>query len=343
MHLTPKAMSSGALLLVTLVAAALLTGCQTSLSVMAPASPTAARIADLSWTLFWIAVVVFVGVEATLLWAIFRFRAKAGDGEEPPQVYGHARLEIAWTAVPAIVLVGVLVMMVGTMNAVAQPPTDALTVNVIGHQWWWEVRYPGDANGTTAGIVTANEIHVPVGRPVKVVLTSADVVHSFWVPELGGKMDLIPGKVNQMWFQADKTGVFKGRCAEFCGVEHAGMGFLVVADPPEKYQAWVNNQQAAAAAPTEELAKEGGELFQNSACIGCHTISGTRAQGVLGPNLAHVGSRLALAADTISNTPEEMARWLTNPQAVKPGNKMPNLSLSSEAVQQLTAYLQSLK
>jgi len=290
-----------------------------------------------------VAVAVFVGVEATLLLAIFRFRSRGNGEEEPPQVYGHTKLEIAWMAAPAIVLLGVLVMMVDTMNAVAEPPADAITISVVGHQWWWEVRYASsDATGTV-DFVTANEIHVPVGKPVKVLLTSTDVVHSFWVPELGGKMDMVPGKINQTWFQVDKPGVFHGRCSEFCGVEHAQMGFLVIAQPQPEYEAWLRNQEAKAVIPVEQQAKEGLDQFLNSACVGCHRIDGTRAQGALGPDLTHVGSRSTLAADTIQNTPAEMARWLSNPQAVKPGNKMPNLNLSPEAVQKLTAYLESLK
>ena len=339
MYFSRKAVSSGAFLLAALSAMTLLSGCREPMTVLAPASPTAARIADLSWTLFWVAVAVFVVVEALLIYAIFRFRARGEEAaeEEPRQIYGHTKLEIVWTAVPAIVLVGVTILMVGTMTAVAQPPPDSIQVHVVGHQWWWEVSYPYE------GVTTANEIHVPVGRPVRVTVAAADVVHSLWVPELGGKIDLIPGTVNETWFQADKAGVFEGHCTEFCGVQHAMMGFLVVSEPAEEYEAWLQRQKAPAVTPTKGIAKQGMEQFLNSPCIGCHAVKGTRAQGVMGPDLTHVGSRRTLAANSLPNTPENMRGWLANPDQVKEGSKMPNLHLSPEVVEQMATYLESLK
>ncbi|MGH2350349.1 MAG: cytochrome c oxidase subunit II, partial [Chloroflexota bacterium] len=212
----------------------------------------------------------------------------------------------------------------------------------IGHQWWWEFQYP------ELGVTTANELHIPVGVPINLELESADVIHSFWVPHLAGKTDAIPGRVNRLWFLADEPGTYNGQCAEFCGIEHALMRMLVIAESQSEFDAWVRNERsipAFAATPTaqDSLVTRGAQLFANGVCITCHTIRGTAAQGKVGPELTHVGSRQTIAANTLPNTPEGLERWLRNPQAVKPGNLMPNLNLSDEDIDALVAYLQSLK
>lgn len=313
-----------------------LVGCQGAPSIMAPATPGARSISDLGWILFWMALPVFLIVEGLLIYAVIKFRSR-GDREEPRQVFGHTRLEVAWTAAPGLVLIGVLFVTFQTMASYLQPPPDTLRLHVIAHQWWWEIRYPD------LGVVTANEIHVPTGKAVTVDLTSADVIHSFWAPELGGKMDVIPGHDNQTWFQTERDGVFRGFCAEFCGAQHANMGFLVVSEPAEEFEAWVKNEQAEARTPASDLARAGEQAFIASGCGACHTIAGTRAQGKVGPNLTHVGGRRMIAANVLENTPENMARWIADPQGLKPGNFMRTPPLSDETVQQLTAYLEGLK
>lgn len=310
--------------------------CQSSPSIMNPASPSARIISDLGWQLFAVAAVVFVAVEAVLIYAVIRFRNK-GSTEEPRQVYGHTRLEIVWTAAPGLVLIGVLYTMFQAMATLLPIPQDAMPVKVIGHQWWWEVEYPEH------GIATANELHFPVGRPVRVDLQAADVIHSFWVSELGPKMDLLPEQVNSTWYKVERPGVYRGFCAEFCGVQHANMGFIVVAEEQGAFDAWVQAQRQPATAPADPLAQQGAQAFTTSGCAGCHAIAGTPAQARIGPNLSHVGSRRYIGANALANTPENMAAWITNPQEAKPGNLMPALPLDPERVRQLTAYLVGLK
>ncbi len=342
--------------------AALLGGCTTNnpLSTLNPKGPAAHHIYDLLVTwLFWPAVVVFFAVEGLLLYAIFRFRGRPGD-PLPAQLHGNTRLEVTWTLVPALILTVILAVTFRTQAVLATPPTgEFITVRVIGHQWWWEFQYPD------LGVTTANEMHIPVGVPIQVELSSADVIHSYWVPYLAGKMDAIPGRINKMSLQADEAGVYSGQCSEFCGVQHAMMRMLLVAQPQGEFDAWVRNERSipsftagvtpgatpgatagvtpAAGAASESLVTRGAQVFANGACVTCHAIRGTAAQARVGPELTHVGSRRSIAANTLTNTPENMRRWLRNPQAVKPGNLMPNLNLSDQDVDALVAYLQSLK
>lgn len=302
-----------------------------------PAGPVARWQRDIYYLLFWAAVFVFVTVTSALVFALVRYRGRRRDGGLPPQVHGNRALEIAWTFAPAVVLTVIAVPMVMVAFRVATPPAGtSLEVRVVGHQWWWEFNYPD------LGFTTANEMHIPVGRPVKLVLESADVIHSFWVPKLAGKTDNIPNRQNTMWLQADEPGVYMGQCAELCGVGHALMRFRVVAQPEEEFQAWVEAQKAPPREPATPLAREGARLFAQGACIACHTIRGI-SEGTLGPDLTHLASRQTLAAGTLENTPENLARWLRNPQAVKPGAKMPNLGLSEGEIRALVAYLESLK
>jgi cytochrome c oxidase subunit 2 len=283
-----------------------------------------------------LAAFVFITVEGALLYAVFRFRARPGDGQ-PRQIHGNTRLEIAWTLAPALILVVIAVPTIRTIFATqTEPPPNALRVRVIGHQWWWEFQYPD------LGIVTANELHLPTGRPVALSLESADVIHSFWVPKLGGKRDAIPNRVNHLWFTIDEPGVYLGQCAEYCGTQHANMRMRVIVQTPAEFEQWVQAQKTVPQ-PTTAEAQQGAQLFARSACVGCHTVAGTPAQGKQGPDLTHVGSRTTLAAGIIPNTPENLARWLKDPQAIKPGNKMPTLGLSDADIRLLVAYLTSLK
>ena len=300
-----------------------------------PASGGARNIADLFWLTFWIATAIFLVVEGLLVYTIFRFRQK-DPKFIPPKIHGSTPLEIAWTAAPAVVLLMVFVLMVRTMSASAAAPAEAMPIKVIGHQWWWEFQYP------ELGITTANELYVPVGEPVGVELTSDNVIHSFWIPQLAGKMDVVPGQTNRMWFQADRPGNFRGQCAELCGVQHANMNFMVIALPPEQFELWAGRQRLPR---PETLADSPGEqiFLTTGQCFICHTIEGTTAQGLVGPNLTHFGSRQTIAGLMMENTPDNLARWLADPQAVKPLNKMllPR-PLSPEEIEAVGQYLSGL-
>ncbi len=303
-------------------------------------SPSGSSIATLFWIVFGIAAVIFVGVEVALIAFTIRYRQRGEEGE-PRQIFGNRRLELLWTGIPALTLAIVFGIMVVTMRGVEAGPVNdpnALTIEVIGHQWWWEYRYPDQK------VVTANELHLPVGQPVHLRLRSDDVIHDFWVPALGRKMDLIPGQTNDLWVQADSPDVYTGSCAEYCGLQHAGMRLRVFADTPDDFAAWVVGQQRGEP-PLSGAAAHGRTLFFQSQanCVSCHVIDGTTARDNVGPNLTHVGGRTMLAANILSNTPDNMVRWLLNPQVVKPGNRMPNLHLSENDARDLAAYLESLK
>lgn len=308
-------------------------------SPLSPASPSASSIANLHNVIMLIALVIFIIVEGLLLYSVVRFRRR-DDEEMPRQIYGSVPVEIAWTVAPAIIVIILMILTFRTMRTVAETPSsNTVNVQVVAHQWWWEFRYPD------LGIVTANELHVPVGEVARFDLESADVIHSFWVPQLAGKTDAMPGRTTQTWFQADEPGVYQGQCAEFCGAQHGQMRFDVVVESQEDFDAWVEQQTAGPVEVTGDLAQRGEELFfqpQNQ-CTACHTIQGTAAQGKVGPDLTHLGGRRTIAAGTLENTPENLAEWIRNPQQVKPRNKMPNLDLAPETVDALVAYLQSLK
>jgi cytochrome c oxidase subunit 2 len=342
--------------LVLLVALPLLfAGCTTGnpQSTLDPKGPFAQTIFNLFSPVMIAALVVFVVVEALIVYSVWRFRARPGD-PLPNQVHGNTPLEITWTIIPAVILLVILGFTFYTQSVLADVPAagpggNAINVRVIGHQWWWEFEYPDLA------VTTANELHIPVGVPVKLQLESNDVIHSFWVPHLGGKTDVIPGRINHLWFQADEAGTYNGQCAEFCGIEHALMRLQVVAQSPSDFDSWVRGQRAipnfaptptpaaGATTGTPSLVSTGAQLFANGACISCHTVRGTPANGKVGPDLTHVGSRANLVANTLPNTPENLSKWLHNPQAIKPGNDMPNLNLSDQDVEALVAYLESLK
>jgi cytochrome c oxidase subunit 2 len=244
--------------------------------------------------------------------------------------------------VTTVILVGLLLASVATGRALTTEfGKESLEIAVNGHQWWWEVTYPNDVPALQ--VVTANEIHVPVGKTVRVKLQAADVIHSLWVPRLHGKRDLIPGRTTWMWIRADHAGTYVGQCAEFCGFQHAFMAFEVIADPPAQYDAWAATQRQPAAEPADATARRGRDVFLGSACIMCHAIEGTIAGARKGPDLSHVGGRSTIAAGTLPNRPAELARWIANPHDFKPGVNMPATSLSSADMNALVSYLGSLK
>ena len=299
-----------------------------------------ARATDVLFTdIFWWAAGVFVVVELLLLVAIVRFRHREGR-PAPKPTHGHTLMEIAWTLAPAAILVFVAVPTVRTIFATAgEAPADAVKVDVIGHQWWWEFRYQ------ELGFVAANELHVPLGRAVQLSITSADVIHAFWAPPLGGKRDAIPGHVTRIAFRADQLGEYTGQCAEFCGVSHANMRLRVVVDSDSGFGRWATVQLTGPAAPAPgTLAERGKAVFARSACIGCHTIRGV-SPGVIGPNLTHVGSRTMIASGLFRNDSAHLARWIADAPAMKPGSIMTRMQppLTDADIAALIAYMQSLK
>lgn len=329
----------GAATMLAAIVAMALAGCGGPFpqSALDPGSDFAWKLQGLFENIFLWAMVVFVVVEGALLVAIFKFRERPGRAA-PRAVHGNTLLEISWTLAPALILVLIAIPTIRTVWDVDRPPrTEALVVEAIGHQWWWEFRYPD------LGIVTANELHVPVGQTIDVRLTSADVIHSFWFPRIGGKRDAIPGHENQVWFTVDSAGVYLGQCAEFCGLSHALMKMELVAEEPARFEAWVERQRSDALVADSALFTEGSQAFLQSGCIACHKIRGTVAQGVLGPELTHVGSRRRIAAGILDNTAENLFRWISDPQGVKPGALMVVPELDEATIERLVLYLQSLQ
>ena len=313
-----------------------------------------ARLVDklFSTTVIW-AVVVFVLVEGALLVAIWKFRGRPDD-PEPKQVHGNTTLEIIWTAIPAFILVMIAIPTVKTIFRTSDYATgeDVVQIEVIGHQWWWEFRY------TDLGVVTANEMHVPVNKTVNMRMTTVDVLHSFWVPQFAAKRDVFPKRHNPMWFKAEVTGTFPGQCAEFCGIQHATMGFTTVVQTQGEFDAWVAQQRVGSplvdagrvtvdtTAPPDSVEIKGRELFAGAGgCIGCHAMVGTPMAGIAamrGPNLTHFGSRKTMVGAWLENTPENLTKWLSNPDSVKQGTLMvlPR-KLTADEVATLVAYLRS--
>lgn len=328
---------------------ALLSGCaNVPHTTVLPKTEAAQKIQDLYVLIFWLAVVVFVLVQGGLLWVLWRFRARPGH-ELPEQVHGNTTLEIGWTIAPAVILVIMAVPTIRTIFELESPPTalanglPPLVVEVVGKQWWWEFRYPEVTLPNGEPLTTANEMVIPTGRTVYLHISSDNVIHSFWVQQLMGKIDAMPNHDNRIWFTAEDPGQYFGQCAEYCGVQHAQMRMNVIAMTPSDYQAWVT-RSSRPADPVTDIAREGAEAFTANGCAGCHTIDGNpTAIGKIGPNLSHFGSRTTLAAGILQNTPENLQHWLEDPQAIKPGNFMPNLHLRPRDVEALVAYLHSLK
>ena len=311
---------------------------------------------DLFALIWWLMVGVFVVVEGVLLYAVLRFRKRPGQEDVlPAQTHGNTRLEIAWTIAPTLVLIALLVPTIQGLGILSEKQGgDAITVKVIGHQWWWEFQYP-DYGTNPQGrplVITADEMHIPAGKKVNIELESVDVIHGFWVPRLAGKMDAIPNHHNTMWLDANQPGEYSGQCTQFCGTEHGKMKFKVVADPQGEFDAWIQAQKTPQPPPTG-LAAQGATLFLSKTCIACHTIQGNpAAQGVIGPNLTHVASRSTIVGGFLENNTQNISKWLHDPDKVKPGNVMareglpfnnPSFKLTDDDISKLIAYLQSLK
>ncbi len=301
-----------------------------------PISPQALDISNLFIAILIIAGVIFALVAFLVLYPAVRYRHRPG-ADEPYQEFGRPKLEIAWTVAPAVLLAVVFGFTVTTMRAADSPTGDhPPDLTVIGHQWWWEMRY-------TTGGVTANELHLPVGRRMLLQLDSADVIHNFWVPQLGRKLDMVPGHTNRLWVEPTQTGAFLGACAEYCGTEHAWMRLRVIVQPQAEFDAWQRQQTQTSVSPTSGDAAQGAMLFQQVTCASCHAIAGTNANAQIGPDLTHFGGRDTIAAGVLDNTPENLTKWLKDPQAVKPGNHMPNLQLTDSQIRDLVAYLEAQK
>lgn len=303
--------------------------------VLTPASPQAEALSRLFVITLFVCAVIFVLVGALVFLCIIRFRRKEGDAE-PKQIAGNEKLEVSWTVGSILILVVLFAFTVQAMHRSDPPVNRAPDFTVIGHQWWWEVRYPN-------GAVTANEIHIPTKTDLLIRLESADVIHDFWVPQLARKMDMIPGHPNHIWLRADAPGQYLGTCAEYCGAQHAWMRILVVAQPKDEFDQWLQNQNANASAPTSSLAQRGERVFREKTCVNCHAIKGVDAAINVAPDLTHFASRETIGAGVMTNTPENLTRWITNPQAIKTGCHMPNFHLTDEEVEALTQYLDTLK
>lgn len=300
------------------------------------------RITDLFFTTFWVAVAVFILVQGAIIFLMIRFRRRPGDTQLPKQTHGSTPLELTWTIIPAVILAVLAIPTVRDIRFLSDTPDNALQITVNAQQWWWGFEYPSE------NVTTADTMVIPVGRPVEVTLHSKDVIHSFWVPHLAGKTDVVPNHSNKMWFNAKEPGTYSGQCAEFCALSHAKMKFQVVAMPEAEFAQWVQQQTAPAAAPTTAQAREGQQLFFGLPCISCHTVTGQtvdgkQAIGTVGPNLTHFASRSRFAGAWLENTPEDLREWLRDPPAIKPGSKMPNYNLTEDQITLLIAYLESLK
>ena len=314
--------------------------------------PVARSQVNLFYIILWAGTFVFVILMAALIYVVVRYRRRQGQGD-PEQIHGHTRLEIAWTIAPAIVLIVVgvpsLIAIFDTANSPDPPDKGGLVVEVIGHQWWFEFRYPAH------DVITANVLHIPVDEVINVKLDSVDVIHSFWVPKLAGKVDMVPNNDNTLWLKAEESGSFFGQCAEFCGVSHANMRFTVIAQPRAEFDAWLKRQAADGLEPTDPLARQGQEIFlsREGGCFACHTIRGlAKARGTKGPNLTHFASRGNFAGSILENTQENLRVWLEDPDELKPGNIMgreaivyanPDNKLTEAEISALVAYLRSLK
>ena len=302
-----------------------------------PFSPQAAAISHLFVAILIILGAIFALVAGLVIVAIVRYRDRP-DGPEAKQVFGSMRLEIAWTIAPILLLVLIGFFMVEAIDASDPAVSDQQPdIRVTGHQWWWEVEYP------KSGAITANEIHIPVGKSLLVEVDAADVIHDFWVPELARKVDAIPGHINHVWIRADQPRVYQGVCAEFCGSEHTWMRMIVVAEPQADFDAWQTAQLTTPAAPTDGAAAQGLQLVKDETCLNCHAISGLPGKKSIGPDLTHIASRRIIAAGAIENSPENLFKWLKDPDSIKPESHMPNFQLSDDRVNSLVAYMETLK
>ena len=311
-------------------------------NIFSPASTPARMVTNLSVFVLVITGIIFVVVFTLLVYSLIKFRARDTDkNREPPQVYGSTQIELAWTMIPILVVVVLFLATARVIHAVqdAPQPPGAIEVTAIGHQYWWEFRYP------KLGIVTANELHIPVSdpshpTPTFMQLLSADTDHSFWVPELAGKTDLIPNHPNRMWMDPQRTGVFLGQCAQYCGIQHAKMLLRVSVDGPEDFAAWVHAQQGPAVEDSGAIA--GRRVFEHNACMNCHQVDGTSANGHFGPDLTHLMSRATIAAGAAENTHDNLRLWIQDPNAIKPGSLMPAMKLSDADLDAVVTYMETL-
>jgi cytochrome c oxidase subunit 2 len=312
-------------------------------NIFAPTSTPAQSIFDLSLFVLEVTATIFIVVFALLLYAIVKFRKRrTADGREPAQVYGSTQLELAWTVIPVLIVVILFLasarVIASIQNAVR--PANAIDVTVIGHQFWWEYRYPA------LGVVTANELHIPVSDPAHptptfLTLLSADTDHSFWVPRLAGKTDLIPNQPNSMWVDPQETGLYLGQCSQYCGTQHALMLLRVYVETRDEFDRWI--QQQSRPAQVSDTVSEGQKIFEHTACINCHAVAGTAANGRFGPDLTHLISRDTIASGAAANTPANLRRWIQNPDAFKPGSKMPAMGLTDPELDAVTNYLETLR
>jgi cytochrome c oxidase subunit 2 len=316
-----------------------------STSIFAPAGTPAHSIFDLSLLVLSVTAAIFLVVGGLLVYVLLRYRHRAGDAnasQEPPQIYGSNQIELSWTVIPILIVVMLFLATARIILATqdAPKPAAALDVTVIGHQFWWEYRYP------KLGIVTANELHIPVSdpkhpTPTYLTMSSADTDHSFWIPRLAGKMDLIPNRVNTMWLDPESSGLYLGQCAQYCGTQHAKMLLRVYADTPAQFAAWVAHQQRSAV--DDPTVAAGRSVFQHTACISCHTVAGTIATGRFGPDLTHVASRDTIASGSVPLTSANLRAFIDNPAQFKPGCLMPAMHLNDHDLDSVTAYLMTLK
>ncbi len=300
----------------------------------------AAQIELLWWIMFWVSTAVYLAVMAALIVAVRRGRAA---GPDRPGSAALTRGVAAATGATVVILLGLLVASVVTGRAIGSLATpEALNVRVTGYQWWWKIEYVDPAD-PSKHVTTANELHLPVGRPVALRLQAGDVIHSFWIPNLHGKTDLIPGRENWTWLRVDNAGVFRGQCAEFCGLQHAHMSLVVIAEPSDQFERWLAAQRQPAPPPSTPQQIRGLEIVERGPCAMCHTVRGTLAGAVFGPDLTHFASRSTIAAGTAPNTRGYLAGWLADPQVLKPGNRMPPTGLTGEDLQAVLAYMETLK
>ncbi len=312
-------------------------------TIFAPASTAAAEIFGLSTLVLAVTAGIFLCVGALLVYAIVAFRKRSNDdGSEPAQVYGSNQVEIAWTVIPILIVVALFLASARVITGVqnADRPASTIDVIAIGHQFWWEYRYP------SLGVVTANELHVPVSDPARptptfITLLSADTDHSFWIPRLGGKTDLIPNQVNRTWIDPYEVGLYLGQCAQYCGTQHAKMLLRVYVDSRDVFDSWVGQQHEPARQQADVA--EGKQLFLRTACINCHAVSGTAATGQFGPDLTHLMSRDTIAAGISPNTVENLRAWIRDPESIKPGSRMPAMKLTDHELDSVTAYLATLR
>lgn len=312
-------------------------------SVLSPAGIQASRIHQLWTVMLWVSVIVLVVVLAAVAIALARGARQHGDAAQAgPSETVLSRSVGAAVALTVVVLIALLTMSVWTGRSIGSlHAASALTISITGHQWWWEIQYEDPV--PSQRVVTANEFHIPTDRPIVLRVTSRDVIHSFWVPNLHGKRDLIPGYVTALWLQADRPGVFRGQCAEFCGMQHAHMALDVVAESGPEFEKWLAAMREPAREPSGSAERKGRDVFMQARCAGCHTVRGTEAAAQIAPDLTHLATRSTLGAGTLPNTREHLADWIRDPQGVKPGNQMPPNPLSAEDLDALVAYLETLR